>query len=60
MKAKIEGEDEVRMLYASEDVKRKKLSYTIIRPGGLTGEGLPPYPLDILNLNNHPAWWSYR
>jgi uncharacterized protein YbjT (DUF2867 family) len=35
MKAKIEGEDEVRKLYADDRVKSSKLSYTIIRPGGL-------------------------
>ena len=36
MKAKIQGEDEVRRLYAVDEVMKQKLTYTIIRPGGLT------------------------
>ena len=49
MKAKIEGENEVRKLYNSEAAKSKKLGYTIIRPGGLTQE--PPKGLSAIELN---------
>ena len=49
MKAKIEGENEVRKLYADSDVKKKKLSYTIIRPGGLTED--EPRGVTAVELN---------
>jgi uncharacterized protein YbjT (DUF2867 family) len=35
MEAKIQGEDEVRSLYSNPEVIKKKLGYTVIRPGGL-------------------------
>jgi uncharacterized protein YbjT (DUF2867 family) len=38
LEAKIQGEDEVRRLYADPAVLEKQLGYTIIRPGGLTLE----------------------
>ena len=49
MKAKIEGEDEVRKLYASNEVKEAELSYTIIRPGGLTED--EPRGVSSIELN---------
>lgn len=50
MKAKFEGENEVRKLYQSSDVaKANKLGYTIIRPGGLTQEA--PKGLKVIELN---------
>lgn len=49
MKAKIEGENEVRRLYSSDDALSKKLSYTIIRPGGLTEDG--PRGVEAVELN---------
>jgi hypothetical protein len=36
MKAKIDGEDGMRRLYAASGVSDKGLGYTIVRPGGLT------------------------
>lgn len=38
MEEKIKGEDTVRAIYAANEVQSKNLSYTIIRPGGLTEE----------------------
>lgn len=50
MKAKFEGETEVRKLYESSDIARaNKLGYTIIRPGGLTQEA--PKGLKVIELN---------
>ena len=49
MKAKIEGENEVRRLYASDEAISKKLSYTIIRPGGLTED--EPRGVEAVELN---------
>lgn len=36
MEAKIQGENEVRKLYANPNIIQKGLGYTIVRPGGLT------------------------
>ena len=49
MKAKIEGEDELRRLYNSDLAKTNGCTYTIIRPGGLTEE--PPKGVSELELN---------
>jgi nucleoside-diphosphate-sugar epimerase len=38
MEAKIQGEDEVRRLYADPTVLERRLGYTIVRPGGLSME----------------------
>eukprot|EP01035_Chromulina_nebulosa_P016852 gene16852-22338_t len=47
MKAKIDGENAIKKLYASPDAK--SLGYTIVRPGGLTEE--PPKGVAELELN---------
>eukprot|EP00747_Dinoflagellata_sp_TGD_P077505 gnl/TRDRNA2_/TRDRNA2_159622_c0_seq1.p1 gnl/TRDRNA2_/TRDRNA2_159622_c0~~gnl/TRDRNA2_/TRDRNA2_159622_c0_seq1.p1 ORF type:complete len:137 (+),score=30.31 gnl/TRDRNA2_/TRDRNA2_159622_c0_seq1:132-542(+) len=49
MSAKIQGEDQVRALYAKE----RDLGYTIVRPGGLTNE--PPVGASLLELNQGDA-----
>lgn len=50
MEEKIKGEDEVRRLYAEHNMKSdEKLTYTVIRPGGLTLE--PPRGVDAIELN---------
>lgn len=49
MKAKIEGEDELRRLYTNPSVLAKGLGYTIVRPGGLTME--PSVGVGALELN---------
>jgi len=49
MEAKIQGENEVRRLYANPDVIQKGLGYTIIRPGGLTNT--EPLGVSELTLN---------
>ena len=49
MEAKIQGEDQVRNLYAQPGVLSQGLGYTIVRPGGLTtGE---PLGVTALELN---------
>jgi nucleoside-diphosphate-sugar epimerase len=47
MKAKNEGESEVRRLYSSPEAKG--LGYTIVRPGGLTED--PPRGVQAIELN---------
>lgn len=50
MEEKIKGEDEVRRLYAEHNVgSENKLTYTVIRPGGLTLD--PPKGVDAVELN---------
>jgi len=49
MQAKFEGENELKRLYNSPEAKSARLSYTIIRPGGLTEE--PPRGCGDIALN---------
>ena len=50
MEEKIKGEDEVRRLYAEHNMKSdEKLTYTVIRPGGLTLD--PPRGVGAIELN---------
>ena len=49
MKAKIEGENELRKLYNTDLAKENGCKYTVIRPGGLTEE--PPKGVLALELN---------
>ena len=50
MEEKIKGEDEVRRLYADHNMNSdEKLTYTVIRPGGLTLD--PPRGVDAVELN---------
>ena len=50
MEEKIKGEDEVRRLYAEHNSgSENKLTYTVIRPGGLTLD--PPRGADAVELN---------
>ena len=53
MEAKIDGENEVRRLYADPSVLRRNLGYTIVRPGGLTVE--PAVGAASLELNQGDA-----
>lgn len=49
MKAKFQGENEIRKLYNTDEVKMSRLAYTIVRPGGLTEE--PPRGCSNVALN---------
>jgi len=50
MEEKIKGEDEIRRLYAEHNIKsEEKLTYTVIRPGGLTLD--PPRGAGAVELN---------
>lgn len=48
MEAKIQGEDQMRELYAAPNVISNGLGYTVVRPGGLTtGESLGAAALEL-------------
>jgi hypothetical protein len=58
MKAKIEGENEVRKMYAALGPD-SELGYTIIRPGGLTEE--EPLGVKVFTDSNpYPNPYPYR
>lgn len=53
MEAKIQGEDQVRALYAEPNVLLQGLGYTVVRPGGLTtGESLGASALELNQGDN--------
>lgn len=53
MEAKIQGEDEVRALYAAPDVRNQGVGYTVVRPGGLTqGDSQGPEALELNQGDN--------
>jgi len=53
MEAKIQGEDEVRALYADPNVIEQGIGYTVVRPGGLTaGVSLGAQSLELNQGDN--------